>query len=322
MAQKAIRREELFGLALALGVHVGLVALLVLHPPRATAPPVPERIKVTISTEIGLTSTSPEPEARAAPDVARQIGEPAPKAENVEPEAALPKPAPPKPAPPKPAPPKVEPVKPQAKAAPPKPAPPRPVTRPVPVPRAAASPRPVAKPFPRPAASAAPARAPAKPATSAARPAAAPAASTAPRQPARAGASRVGDDFLKGISGAQTPGTSRNPPAATIGPAVRSSLASSISRQLKPHWAAPQGADAELLVTVLAFDLNRDGSLVGRPRVVSQAGVTDANRAQQARHAEQAIRAVQLAAPYDLPEEYYDAWKRVSSFRFDRRLSQ
>ena len=103
---------------------------------------------------------------------------------------------------------------------------------------------------------------------------------------------------------------------------MRASLASSISRQLKPHWAAPQGADAELLVTVLAFDLNRDGTLAGRPRVVSQSGVTDANRPQQARHAEQAIRAVQLAAPFDLPPEYHDAWKRVSSFRFDRRLSE
>ena len=37
---------------------------------------------------------------------------------------------------------------------------------------------------------------------------------------------------------------------------------------------------------------------------------------------EQAIRAVELAAPFNLPPEYYNAWKRVSSFRFDRKLSQ
>ena len=66
----------------------------------------------------------------------------------------------------------------------------------------------------------------------------------------------------------------------------------------------------------------RDGSLAGSPRVVRQEGITEANRPQAARHAEQAIRAVELAAPFDLPDQYYDAWKRVTSFRFDKRLSQ
>jgi len=75
-------------------------------------------------------------------------------------------------------------------------------------------------------------------------------------------------------------------------------------------------------VTILSWNLNRDGTLAGRPTVVRQEGINDANRAQAGRHAEQAIRAVQLAAPFDLPEEYYDAWKRVASFRFDRKLSQ
>jgi hypothetical protein len=103
---------------------------------------------------------------------------------------------------------------------------------------------------------------------------------------------------------------------------VRSSLAGAISRQLKPKWAAPQGVDADKLVTILSWSLNRDGTLAGRPTVVRQDGITDSNRPQAERHAEQAIRAVQLAAPFDLPEEYYDAWKRVASFRFDRKLSQ
>jgi hypothetical protein len=84
---------------------------------------------------------------------------------------------------------------------------------------------------------------------------------------------------------------------------------------------APQGADAEQLVTLVRVRLARDGSLVGDPQVVSQSGETPANAAQKARHAEQAIRAVRLAAPFDLPEEYYSAWQTVTS-RFDRRLSQ
>jgi hypothetical protein len=77
-----------------------------------------------------------------------------------------------------------------------------------------------------------------------------------------------------------------------------------------------------LLVTELAFDLNEDGSLQGRPRVLRQSGVTDTNRAQQALHAERAIRAVQLAAPFDLPDEYYEAWKSIRGARFDRNLSR
>jgi hypothetical protein len=137
----------------------------------------------------------------------------------------------------------------------------------------------------------------------------------------RPGGSRIGADFLKG-EGAQADGTSHNPPAAAPGKAVQSALSGEITRQLKPHWAAPQGVDAEKLVTVLAWNLNRDGSLAGTPRVVQQEGITDANRPQAARHAEQAIRAVELAAPFDLPAQYYDAWKRISAFRFDKRLSQ
>jgi hypothetical protein len=55
---------------------------------------------------------------------------------------------------------------------------------------------------------------------------------------------------------------------------------------------------------------------------VSQTGITPANEAQAKRHVELAIRAVQLAAPFDLPTEYYSNWKRISAFRFDKRLSQ
>ena len=200
---------------------------------------------------------------------------------------------------------------------------PLPEVVPEPAPRVVASPlprpappvaRPAARPSAKPSAKAA-AKPPAK--------ASAPADTRTRRRPdAPAGASRVGNDFLKGIPGGETRGAAQNPPAARAGPQVAASLAQAISRALKPRWNAPQGAEADQLVTVLAFDLNPDGSLAGRPRVVSQSGVTDANSAQKARHAEQAIRAVQLAAPFDLPAQYYSLWKHVASFRFDRRLSQ
>ena len=194
------------------------------------------------------------------------------------------------------------------------------VTPPEPAPRVVASPLPrpappVAKPTARPSAkpSAKPApKPPAKAATD---------ARTRRRPDAPAGASRVGSDFLKGIPGGETRGAAQNPPAARVGPQVAASLRQAVARQLKPRWIAPQGAEADQLVTLVRFSLNRDGTLAGRPSVVSQSGVTDANRAQQARHAEQAIRAVQLAQPFDLPDEFYAQWKTVTS-RFDRKLSQ
>jgi len=147
---------------------------------------------------------------------------------------------------------------------------------------------------------------------------------TTPARPAQSregGGSRIGSDFLAGSSNSDSRGEA-GVPAARIGPAEQASLRQAINRQLKPNWSAPQGADAELLVTVLSWDLNEDGSLAGKPRVVEQLGINDTNRAQASRHAEQAIRAVQLAAPFDLPPQYYNGWKRIREWRFDRRLSQ
>ena len=283
MAQQSLRKEEALGLAVAIAAHAGLVAFLLLKPP-APPPPRPERIAVTLSDEVGLTSAAPNPAADAALDTAPELGEPAPE----------PSPAPP---PPKPEP-QVKPV-PQPKAVP--------APQPKPQPKPLVPAKPVAKPTP-----AKPAAAPTRPVATA--PAAKPAT--------KPGASRFADAFNKGIPGAVGKTPAQNPPAAAIGPAVRSALAGAISRQLKPKWVAPQGMEAEKLVTILAWDLNPDGTLAGNPRVVRQDGITDANRAQAQRHAEQAIRAVRLAAPFDLPAEYYTAWKRISEFRFDRRLSQ
>lgn len=297
-----LTRQEGAGLVIAAAAHIALLVAFSLAPPGKTIKPPPERMEVTFSEEIADQSTSPDPAAQAAPDVAPELGEPLPEPEAVV-EPVLPQPRPqPTPAPPKPAP-RPQPV--------PKP------TQPKPVP-----PKPSPKPQPAPARSAPATAATAKPAPAKAAPAK-PADSSPRRRPdAPSGASRIGSDFLKGVPAASAPGTSKVAPAATIGPEVKSSLAGAISRQIKPRWAAPQGVDADKLVTILAWDLNADGSLAGRPRVVSQQGITPANEAQAQRHAEQAIRAVQLAAPFDLPEMYYSGWKRIAAFRFDRKLSQ
>lgn len=261
-----LSREEGISLGIAIAAHVLLVAALTISNPGKKPVPAPERMTVTISSEIADQSTSPDPNAQSMPDVAPELGEAQPEPEPAPAEAAKATPAPL-----------------------PTPAKPVPATK-----TASQADKPVAK-----------------PATQASRPTQAP-----------AGGSRLGNDFLKGIPSASQPGTSRNQPAAALGPAERASLASAIASQLKRHWAAPQGADAEKLVTILAWDMNPDGSLAGAPRVVRQEGITDANRAQAPRHAEQAIRAVKLASPFKLPDQYYNGWKRVAAFRFDRKLSQ
>jgi outer membrane biosynthesis protein TonB len=281
--------EERIGLGLAAAAHVALVAGLMWQVrDNPTKLPVPERIEVSLAEEVSLQSAAPNPAAAApasvAPVLAEQPTPPAP--------VAVAEPVPPEPV--------RETVRPVPKPVP------KPVIRPTPAPRPSARPSPAARPT----------------ASASTRPTPRQSASPAPRpsQSSRpAGGTRIGADFLEGTSSGER-NNARGTPAATFGAAEAASLVQSISRQIKPHWSAPQGADAELLVSVLSFELNQDGSLRGRPRLVSQSGVNDANRPQADLHAERAIRAVQLAAPFDLPEQYYDKWKRVSQLRFDRRL--
>ncbi|MGX7896966.1 hypothetical protein [Tsuneonella sp. HG222] len=281
-----LRREERLGLGVALVAHVALFAGLLWHANKPAAVIEPqERMIVSLAEEVSLESTAPDPATEAPAAVAPVL-------------APDPAPAPPpaaEPVPPKPVERAIE-----------RPTPPKPQPRPSVAP-------PKAQPKPQPKPSAAPPK-PRASASSAPRPA----ASAQPRPRPTSGGSRLGDDFLEGAGESQT--ANRGTPAATFGAAEQAALAQAINRQLKPHWAAPQGADAEKLVTILAFNLNQDGSLAGTPRLVRQEGITPSNEAQATRHAEQAIRAVRLAAPFDLPEQFYDKWKRVSSWRFDRKL--
>ena len=139
-------------------------------------------------------------------------------------------------------------------------------------------------------------------------------------QPKPAGGSRIGADFLPG-AGSSTTTRETRVPASQIGASAKASLFQAVARQLRPKWQPPSGPDVEELVTKVRFRLNADGSLAGRPEVVGQRGINDTNRPQASRHAELAVRAVQLAAPFDLPEQYYEAWK-VVTVDFDWKLSQ
>ena len=180
-----------------------------------------------------------------------------------------------------------------------------PPPRPKPVPRATSAPRPRQT-----QASADPRRRPDAPASQ---------TRSTPR-PKPAGGSRIGADFLPGAGDSTTTRETRVP-ASQIGASAKASLFQAIARQLRPKWQPPSGPDVEELVTKVRFRLNADGSLAGRPEVVRQSGINDTNRPQASRHGELAVRAVQLAAPFDLPEEYYAAWK-VVTVDFDWKLSQ
>jgi outer membrane biosynthesis protein TonB len=281
VADIALRKEEKIGLLVALALHGALVAVLLLQAARSELVVFPERMTVSLATDVGLVASAPDPvpESRAAiaPTLSDQ---PAPA-----PEPARPEPAPPPP-------------------------------KPEPSPRAAPTPpKPVAPPAPRD--SAPPARERSRPDR-----APAPSPSAPPAQAAeKRGGSRIGDDFLSGAGSSTTTSETRIP-AAQIGASARAAIAQALARQIKPYWTAPPGLDVDELVTLVDFDLNPDGSLKGPPRVRSQSGITDSNRAQAARHAENAIRAVQLAAPFDLPAEYYEVWKSVRGARFDRNTSR
>jgi len=329
MAWATLRREERIALIVAVAAHLGVLAVLVLRPAPPPPPP-PVRMSVTLSDATGPTETAPR-QAPANADLAPTLGTAAPQRAlapaptpvvKPAPVHAVPVPVPPPPRPhpvaaPRPAPP---PPTHTAKARPPEPTPrPKPEVRPErhaapdsdPIARAIAA----AHDQPRPAK-------PAKPAHTATQ-SFAEAFGNAPAKPkGPVGGNRIGADFLKGLSAANTTSRSNGAPAKSIGADARAALSGAIARQLKPHWVAPQGVDADKLVTILAFDLNPDGSLAGKPQVVSQQGINDSNRPQAARHAEQAIRAVELAAPFTLPAEYYSLWHHIPSARFDRNLSQ
>lgn len=256
MGEMTLRNDEKIGLGAAVALHGALVAVLLMQAVRSDVAVFPERIAVSLATEVGLDAASPDPVSESRASIAPTLA----------PEAA---PAP-------------ETAKPDPRTALSQTAPSRDRSRPDrPTPKQTATP-------PRPASNA-------------------------------GGGSRIGDDFLDG-KGSSTTTQETRAPAAAFGRAERAALASAITRQLRPNWSAPSGLEAELLVSTVTWELNPDGSLKGTPRCRTAASsITASNRPQAGLHCERAIRAVQRAAPFDLPDQFYDRWKALE-WQFDRRL--
>ena len=191
-----------------------------------------------------------------------------------------------------------EPATPASEAAPePAPAPPEPAPAPIPAP----TPKPNKPPVRQPEAKAQPKAAP----------------ENAPRQAPKG--SRLGPDFLKGISDKASANRASTAVNAPIGAREQASLAAELLRQLRPHWRSPSGADIEQLRVVVVARLNKDGSLAGEPRAEDVTGITPSNRAQVRLFAERAVAAVKLGAPYNFPEQFYDAWQVIRP-RFKKDL--
>lgn len=143
-----------------------------------------------------------------------------------------------------------------------------------------------------------------------------------PATPAPARGSRLGENFLKGLSDRPTASTSQAPRATAVGPAQQAALGRLIREQLKPHWRAPTGADADQLRTELRVSLSINGSVTSVD-VIGTSGQNESNRSQVRPHQEAAIKAVKLASPFTgLPAELYNAWSVLETVGFDRRLSQ
>jgi len=295
-----MQRVEAKALGVAVAAHAALMVLIAYG--FDDPPPVPKILPISVelvTEDVGLESTAPTPSAQEpAPLLAPEEGPPAP---------ALAEPVPaPLPVP------RVEPA--PAPRVTPAPPPPRPVPTPKAVPRP--QPRPVpaqarpAPPRPAPAqAKAAPKQA-AKPSAPAGRP-----KGSATRPTGRL------NGLLTGIGARDTPSKASSPPAQKASAAVQASLRRLVNEQLRPHWKAPTGADAEQLRTELSIYLAPNGA-VTRVEVIRTTGQTPSNRPQVKLHQEQAIRAAKLASPFRLPAQFYEEWKHLSPIGFDKRLSQ
>ena len=166
--------------------------------------------------------------------------------------------------------------------------------------------------------------APPAPPPQAAIPAKAPAAKTPPtkapptkapptRRPPNTPTGRL-DGITDGLTKAPTkapPG--KGVPAAQTAAEVRKSIDVSIKGAVASRWNSCRvsGVDVDALKTTVKFRLTQSGGLDGVTSVVTT-GQNDSNQFQVARHQECARRAIELAAPFDLPAENYDFWRNYT----------
>ncbi len=277
MGDVALRNDEKIGLAAAVVLHAALAGVLAMQAVRSDVAVFPDRMTVSLATEVGLEATAPDPVSESRASTAPTLGDspaPAPEAQAPEPQPAA----------------RTTPTKTPPKPAAQPPAPSRDRSRPDRTQAAAKPPKPAAKP-----------------------------PATPPKPAGKSGGSLFDQAFADGAGSSPTAKEAK-PPAAAFGAKEAADLRSAISRQIKKNWTAPNGVEAELLVSVVSWKLNPDGTLKGRPTCRTKPeSITASNRPQSTLHCERAIRAVQLAAPFQLPAQFYSRWDDLE-WQFDRRL--
>jgi protein TonB len=190
------------------------------------------------------------------------------------------------------------------------PAPPPPRVAPPPPPKAipAKAPPPKALPTKAPPTKAPPAKAP----PAKAPPAKAPPAKAPPaKRPPTGRLDGITDGLTKAPPAKAPP--AKGVPAAQTAAEVRKSIDVSIKGAVVPRWNSCRitGVDIGNLSTEVKFRLSQTGALQGFTSVTTS-GQNDSNRFQVQRHQECAKRAVELAAPFDLPAENYDFWRNYT----------
>lgn len=284
-------RAERTGLGIAFGGHVLLFAILSLGilSTSKPLPPMHEPMDVMLTDEIGMRSAMPEPAVEPpATSEAPEVGKPE--------ESAAPAPEP------APAPVKAEaapapPPKPSEKPAPPKetaPADPRDRRRPDQDARKSRLNSDIVKGLKDPAA---------KPTAD------------------KAKGSRLGPDFLKGISPEKSTSKSTTPRAAVVDARAMAGLAAAIAAQIRPCYVVPAGGtDAAAIVTVLRLRFKPDGSIATPPAIVEQTGVGASNQGYAQQMGEAARRAVLRCSPLRLPADLYEGGWEDIEFVFNPRM--
>lgn len=154
------------------------------------------------------------------------------------------------------------------------------------------------------------------------------------RQPARPQPAQAGASGSGAVN--RSPGLNLNPnsfgndpqraagtPGAVMSAQAAASIGQAIQRQVQPcaNRQVYPGPGAERIVTPISLRLNRDGSLIGRPRVGRQRGLDEENSRYAQRVADLAVNAFVSCAPLrGLPQELYDVPRGWSNFTMNYRL--
>src|SRR3546814_4597996 len=125
--------------------------------------------------------------------------------------------------------------------------------------------------------------------------------------------SRLGDDFLKGITDQASDSKSQTPRASSVSPQVLAGLEAAIRRQIQPcaDRQVNPGPGANEIVTVLNLRLNRNGTLAAEPRVVRPEGVDSSNGRYSRPVSDLGLAAVKGCSPLNLPQEYYQTSNEI-----------